>query len=123
VLPTRTVSCTDQANQRKLAGAARTRFMTKCEVCEKQSLASNYVGLVKVFFLNTCIAESGYTPPDCGGLASIFNLAGTGLTTFVTKCEEAKARCETLSLERNVEASRKNAYLNGCIAATMSQGQ
>jgi uncharacterized caspase-like protein len=113
VLPIpRSVSCVDLASHRKLAGGARTNFIRKCEACEKEN--HNFEDVDKVLFVNACVND--YRPPDCSGLASIFKLTGADLTTFLTKCKEANAYCENLSLGRKEDS---NGYLNGCFASAI----
>jgi hypothetical protein len=113
VLIPQNVSCADQARNRTLVGAARTRFMTKCQACEKTSLDHNYEGANKVLFVSMCAGELIDKPLNCTGLANLFNLAEVDLTSFVTKCEEGKTICEKRKVSND---AKSNAYVNGCIA-------
>jgi hypothetical protein len=56
-------SCTAQATEEKLAGAAKTSFMTKCEKdmkasCDTQASDKKLSGAAKTSFTNKCIKDS-----------------------------------------------------------------
>lgn len=56
-------SCTVQATDRKLAGAAKTSFLTKCEkdagaACEKQAADRKLNGAAKTSFTNKCVKDA-----------------------------------------------------------------
>jgi hypothetical protein len=122
VLPMpRSVSCANQSSQRKLDGGARTNFMAKCQACEKESIDRNYVGVAKIFFVNSCIATLTDKPLDCSGLAGLFNLAGVDLIRFMTKCEGARAGCEKSFLEHKIMPKSKNAFVTRCIVSDMER--
>jgi hypothetical protein len=56
-------SCTAQATDKKLAGAAKTSFLTKCEkdagaACDKQAADKKLSGAAKTSFTNKCVKDS-----------------------------------------------------------------
>ena len=61
-------TCTEEAASKKLAGAAKTSFMTKCETdakasCEKQSAEKKVYGAAKASFEKKCITDAVGTAP------------------------------------------------------------
>jgi hypothetical protein len=58
-----TGSCTVQAGDKKLAGAAKTSFMTKCEKdagtsCDKQAADKKLNGAAKTSFTKKCVSDA-----------------------------------------------------------------
>jgi hypothetical protein len=56
-------SCTVQAADKKLAGAAKTSFMTRCErdagaACDKQAAEKKLSGAAKTSFTKKCVVDS-----------------------------------------------------------------
>jgi hypothetical protein len=56
-------SCTAQAADKKLAGAAKTSLMTKCErdagtTCEAQAAEKNLHGAAKASFTKKCVSDA-----------------------------------------------------------------
>lgn len=56
-------SCTAQAAEKKLAGAAKTSFLTKCEkdagaACDKQAAEKKLSGAAKTSFTNKCVKDA-----------------------------------------------------------------
>ena len=61
-------SCESQAAEKKLAGAAKTSFITKCEkdgagggasaACEAQAAEKKLAGAAKTSFLKKCVADA-----------------------------------------------------------------
>ena len=56
-------TCTTQANDKKLAGAARTSFVTKCEkdataACDKQAMDRKLAGAAKTSFTTKCVKDA-----------------------------------------------------------------
>ena len=56
-------SCTEQATDKKLAGAAKTSFMSKCErdagaACEAQAAERNLRGAAKTSFTGKCLRDA-----------------------------------------------------------------
>jgi hypothetical protein len=56
-------SCTAQATEKKLAGAAKTSFMNKCErdmkaACDTQAAEKNLHGAAKTSFTGKCVKDS-----------------------------------------------------------------
>lgn len=56
-------SCTTQATEKKLVGAAKTSFMTKCEkdmkaACDTQASEKKLSGAAKTSFTNKCVKDS-----------------------------------------------------------------
>ncbi|MDP3256126.1 MAG: hypothetical protein Q8S58_03795 [Bosea sp. (in: a-proteobacteria)] len=56
-------SCAVQAGDKKLAGAAKTSFLTKCEkdataACDKQAVDKKLAGAAKTSFTKKCVTDS-----------------------------------------------------------------
>lgn len=56
-------TCTAQATEKKLAGAAKTSFLTKCEkdagtACDKQAAEKKLSGAAKTSFSNKCVKDA-----------------------------------------------------------------
>ena len=56
-------SCTAQATEKKLAGAAKTSFMDKCERdaktrCEASAAEKKLAGAAKTSFTNKCVKDA-----------------------------------------------------------------
>jgi len=56
-------SCTAQATEKKLAGAAKTSFMTKCEkdmkaACDTQASEKKLSGAAKTSFTTKCVKDT-----------------------------------------------------------------
>ena len=56
-------SCTLQAGEKKLAGAAKTSFLTKCEkdagaACDKQAVDRKLSGAAKTSFTKKCVTDA-----------------------------------------------------------------
>jgi len=55
-------SCTMQSGEKKLAGAAKTSFMKKCETdatesCDKQAAEKKLAGAAKTSFTKKCVTD------------------------------------------------------------------
>ena len=94
-------SCEAKAAERKLAGAAKTSFVQKCEresgqkadpvkACEAQAAEKKLAGAAKTSFVKKCERDAGVSQPDpaqvCEAQAAEKKLAGAAKTSFVTKC-------------------------------------
>jgi hypothetical protein len=53
-------ACATQATDKKLAGAAKTSFMTKCErtACEGQAADKKLAGAAKASFVKKCVTDA-----------------------------------------------------------------
>lgn len=56
-------TCAAQATEKKLAGAAKTSFLTKCEkdagaACDKQAAEKKLSGAAKTSFSNKCVKDA-----------------------------------------------------------------
>jgi Ni/Co efflux regulator RcnB len=56
-------SCNAQAAEKKLAGAAKTSFITKCEkdaaaACDKQAAEKKLAGAAKTSFTTKCVKDA-----------------------------------------------------------------
>jgi hypothetical protein len=56
-------SCVTQATDKKLAGAAKTSFMKKCDAdaeaaCDKQAAEKKLAGAAKTSFTKKCVADA-----------------------------------------------------------------
>jgi hypothetical protein len=92
-------SCDSQADAKKLAGAARTSFVKKCEKDAAPAGGSS-----------------------CEAKATDKKLAGAAKTSFVTKCEKdakgsnAKASCDAQAAEKKLAGAAKNSFVKKCTA-------
>ena len=90
--------CDAQATEKKLAGAAKTSFLKKCEAdaggpagaaCEKTAAEKKLAGAAKTSFMKKCEADAGganSAQATCDKTAADKKLAGAAKTSFVTKC-------------------------------------
>ena len=96
-------TCDAQAQARKLAGAAKTSFMKKCEAdakaagagpsCEAQAADKKLAGAAKASFVKKCHADEKTASPSaaCEAQAAEKKLAGAARSSFVKKCvQDAK---------------------------------
>jgi hypothetical protein len=97
--------CTAQATEKKLAGAAKTSFMKKCEAdikaadpanasCEATAGEKKLAGAAKNSFMKKCVSDAKGTQENaaCANSAKEKKLAGAAKTSFMKKCEaDAKA--------------------------------
>jgi hypothetical protein len=92
-------SCEAQATAKKLAGAAKSSFMKKCQADAK-------VG----------------APGTCDAQAAEKKLAGAAKTSFVKKCESdvkaagASASCEAQAAEKKLAGAAKTSFVKKCVA-------
>jgi hypothetical protein len=101
-------ACEAQAAEKKLAGAAKTSFMKKCEsdaaaaapvnaACEKSAAEKKLAGAAKTSFMKKCEADAAATAPvspACEKSAAEMKLAGAAKTSHIKKCmaDEAAAK-------------------------------
>jgi hypothetical protein len=90
--------CDAQATEKKLAGAAKTSFLKKCEAdaagpaaaaCEKTAAEKKLAGAAKTSFMKKCEADAGGAPnaeATCDKAATEKKLAGAAKASFVKKC-------------------------------------
>ncbi|MES3001928.1 MAG: hypothetical protein V4787_14655 [Pseudomonadota bacterium] len=91
-------SCDVQAADKKLAGAAKTSFLKKCEAdsspaaaCEKNAADKKLAGAAKNSFVKKCVADNGGPTAACEKSAADKRLAGAAKTSHLKKCmEDAK---------------------------------
>lgn len=92
-------TCDAQAAEKKLAGAAKTSFLKKCE---KDAAPT--------------------TPASCDAKATDKKLAGAAKASFVKKCEKdakadgAKATCDAQAGEKKLAGAAKNSFVKKCVA-------
>ena len=57
-------ACMTQATDKKLAGAAKTSFLKKCEMtsCEGQAADKKLAGAAKTSFVNKCVKDAMAMP-------------------------------------------------------------
>jgi len=57
-------ACMTQATDKKLAGAAKTSFLTKCErtACESQAADKKLAGAAKTSFVKKCVKDAMTMP-------------------------------------------------------------
>ncbi|WP_217703965.1 hypothetical protein [Piscinibacter koreensis] len=88
-------TCEAQAADKKLAGAARTSFLKKCEAdsaksCDAQAADKKLAGAAKTSFLKKCNADAQPAAKSaqdkCDAQAADKKLAGAARNSFVKKC-------------------------------------
>ena len=97
-------TCEYRATEKKLAGAAKSSFMKKCEAdsgsavsqpalgCEARAAEKKLAGAAKNSFLKKCEADAGSVgtstdaTPACEAKASEKKLAGAAKSSFLKKC-------------------------------------
>jgi hypothetical protein len=97
-------ACVAKATEKKLAGAAKNSFMTKCE---KDAAAT--------------------AAPSCADKAAEKKLAGAAKNSFMTKCEKdaaattpavaaapAAPTCEAQAAEKKLAGAAKNSFVKKC---------
>jgi hypothetical protein len=96
-------SCADQAAEKKLAGAAKNSFMTKCEkdtpaaapapsACDAKAAEKKLAGAAKAAFIKKCEKDAGApaAAPSCEAQAVSKDgkpLAGAAKAASIKKCE------------------------------------
>ena len=125
-------SCKTRAAEKKLAGAALTSFMKKCEadatvLCDAAAAEKNLSGAAKASFTKKCLADavdaSASTPvtstdvTTCKTRAAEKKLAGAALTSFMKKCEaDATTECDTAAAEKKLAGAAKASFTKKCVA-------
>lgn len=94
--------CEAQAMEKKLAGAAKTSFMKKCEAdmagsaganCESKAMEKKLAGAAKTSFMKKCEADvGGSAGATCDAQAMEKKLAGAAKASFVKKCTADAAK-------------------------------
>jgi hypothetical protein len=95
--------CEAQAADKKLAGAAKTSFMKKCEAdsaspasaCEKTAADKKLAGAAKTSFMKKCVADSSGPQAACEKSAADKKLAGAAKTSHLKKCMEDSKTADT----------------------------
>ena len=95
-------TCNAAATEKKLAGAAKTSFLTKCEkdakaTCEAASMEKKLSGAAKTSFEKKCITDAVGGEKDakaaCEAASKEKKLSGAAKTSFETKCiKDAEAK-------------------------------
>ncbi len=91
-------SCEEQSAEKKLAGAAKSSFIKKCEAdgkgtgnaaCDAKAAEKKLAGAAKTSFLKKCEADAKGPAADsgCDAKAAEKKLAGAAKTSFLKKCE------------------------------------
>jgi hypothetical protein len=88
--------CEAQAANKKLAGAARTSFLKKCETdagasattsCASQATEKKLAGAAKTSFVKKCESDAGGgATAACDAQAADKKLTGAAKTSFTKKC-------------------------------------
>jgi hypothetical protein len=78
--------CSSAATEKKLAGAARTSFLKKCEKdsCESQAADKKLAGAAKNSFTKKCITDKATASCDVEAMEK--KLAGAAKNSFTKKC-------------------------------------
>jgi hypothetical protein len=93
-------TCEEQSAEKKLAGAAKTGFIKKCETdgrgtgdagCDTKATEKKLAGAAKTSFMKKCEADAKGAGPaansGCDAKAAEKKLAGAAKTSFMKKCE------------------------------------
>lgn len=98
--------CASQAAEKKLAGAAKSSFMQKCEreskggaheACEAKASEKKLAGAARANFMKKCEKDEMAAAPaapaasSCEAKASEKKLAGAAKNSFIKKCEKDTA--------------------------------
>ncbi len=98
-------SCEARAAEKKLAGAAKSSFLKKCEAeakaatpnaCEARAAEKKLAGAAKTSFMKKCEAESAAAPAAKGA--------------------DANAACEATAAEKKLAGAAKNSFMKKCAA-------
>lgn len=98
-------ACDAKATEKKLAGAAKTNFLKKCEKdsaaaapaaatsCSAKATEKKLAGAAKNAFMTKCEKDAGAAAPaapapSCEAKAAEKKLAGAAKTSFMKKCAE-----------------------------------
>ena len=91
-------ACKAQAVEKKLAGAAMTSFMTKCEADMKAAAPAPAA--------KTCKIQSADK-----------KLAGAAQTSFMKKCEiDAATACDTAAADKKLAGAAKTSFTKKCLS-------
>jgi hypothetical protein len=96
-------ACEAKATEKKLAGAAKTSFMKKCEsdtantTCETQAADKKLAGAAKASFVKKCATDSKASAK------------GEAMKT-------AQATCDTQAGDKKLAGAAKNSFVKKCVA-------
>jgi hypothetical protein len=91
-------SCEAKAAEKKLAGAAKTSFLTKCDrdtanenamkVCDSKAAEKKLAGAAKTSFTKKCVTDTlaSNAQASCDAKAAEKKLAGAAKNSFTKKC-------------------------------------
>jgi len=88
-------NCDAKAAEKKLAGAAKTSFVKKCEAdsgasvtaaCDAKATEKKLAGAAKTSFVKKCETDAPSTMAACDAKAAEKKLAGAAKTSFTKKC-------------------------------------
>jgi len=92
-------TCADRAAQKKLAGAAMSSFMKKCEkdeiakaACETRASEKKLAGGARSAFMRKCVKDGGPADNSCAVQAEQKKLHGAARSSFVKKCEADRGK-------------------------------
>lgn len=92
-------ACRAQAAEKKLAGAAKSSFVKKCETdsCNVQADDKKLAGAARNSFVKKCVADlhsavAAEAGPACEKEAETKKLAGAARNSFVKKCTADAAK-------------------------------
>jgi hypothetical protein len=106
-------TCEAQATDKKLAGAAKTSFMKKCEA-------------------DAAAAGSGGASAACEKSAADKKLAGAAKTSHIKKCmadaggaggDTAAAMCEKSAADKKLAGAAKDSHVKKCLADAKPQAK
>lgn len=108
-------NCEAKAAEKKLAGAAKTSFMKKCEAeaksggasaCEAKAEEKKLAGAAKGSFIKKCEAD-----------------AKGGSATSEAKADDATAKCEASAKEKKLAGAAKTSHVKKCIAEAKGEAK
>jgi hypothetical protein len=108
-------ACEAQATEKKLAGAAKTSFLKKCEAsagateavsaCQTQAGEKKLAGAAKTSFLKKCEAD-----------------AKAGVQADTAKASDApKTACESRAADKKLSGAARTSFLKKCKADTAAK--
>jgi len=111
--------CDAQAADKKLAGAAKTSFLKKCNAdgaaaspaaaaCDKQAADKKLAGAAKNSFVKKCVADAGGAPAAAAAAAAA--------TAAVPAKADPAAACDKQAADKKLAGAAKNSFVKKCVA-------
>ena len=105
-----------------LAGFAFSTSVFAADNCEAMAAEKKLAGAAKTSFMKKCQADAGGVGSTCEATADQKKLAGAARTSFLKKCEsdakgnQANAACEATAKEKKLAGAAKSSFMKKCVA-------